>query len=255
MRHLITIALTLFLVTFSVEKAMAQYSVSGSEDVVIAFFKTAGTPPNYETLAKISKQYYLTPPARQDVFLAKEKQRLQTAYNVFDPAAKLLTIRTMANITLYAVQEDEETINRGMTISFGKDDTLFFPYEHGDYKIAVLPQKMGSRFDQTLAPQQYELIKQTFNGRDNGRLPLYIQLKAVKSYLDQPFRIGGLEQWALVTDVAGLILTGNNGARLWTYGADWYVSPMTEQLRDMYDDQSEDKQREMETENPVLNAR
>lgn len=255
MLHMTTIALTFLLLALWPSGAQAQYALSDSEDVVIAFFKTAGTPPNYETLAKISKQYYLTPPARQDDFLSKEKARLQAAYNSFDPDRKLLTIRTSANITLYKVQGDEDTVTHGMTISFGKDDALFFPYEHGTYKIAVLPQKMGARFDQNLAPQQYDLIRQTFGDKDNGRAPLYVQLKPVKAYLDQPYRIGGTEQWALVADVAGLILTDSKGTRLWTYAADWYVSPMTEQLRNMYDVQTEEKQRIMDTENPVMNAR
>lgn len=230
--------------------AQAQYDISDSEDVIIAFFKTGGQQPNYESLARGLPVYRNVPPAKLDAHLAKEKQRLQQAYNRFNPQVDLIGIRTRVNVQLHRTMREDKSIQHSMTLSFGKDDSLFFPYSLGDYHIAVIPKKMDSSFDQNLVPSQYELIK-TALGRENGPATLYIQLKPSKAYLDEPYVIGGEEQWALVSDVAGLIMTDSKGGRLWTYAPDWYVSPMTKELRDIYSESSEEKQRIMEEENPL----
>lgn len=233
--------------------ASAQYRVSSDEDVAIAFFKTANAPPNFEKLATASKAYRMTPVARQNDFAAKEKIRLQNAYNNFDVRNNLLTLQTRVDVELHHEMVDEKTEKFTMTLSFGKDDALFFPYKFGDYNIAIVPRKMDSSFEQNLTRQQYALIQESLGGKD-GYAKLFIQIKPQKSYIDEPVKMGGLDQWAMVADVAGLVMMDKNGTRLWTYGADWYISPVTEELRDMYDTQALEKKQEMEDENPLRPA-
>lgn len=244
--------LALAALLFASFPAHAQYKLADAEDVAIAFFKTGGQQPNYETLIRGLPDYRKVPPAKQDAFIAKQKQRLQTAYAKYNPQTDLLTIRTRVNVDLHAKQQDDKdkTVLYSMTLSFGKDDSLFFPYRMGDYHIAIIPKKMDSSFEQNLAPSQYELIK-TSLGDVNGPAALYIQLKPSKAYLDEPYKIGGEDQWALVADVAGLVMMDGRGSRLWTYSADWYVSPMTQELRDIYSDKKEERERIMEQENPL----
>ena len=97
-------------------------------------------------------------------------------------------------VELHAEILEDKTEKYSMTLSFGKDDSLFFPYTNGEYNIAIIPHKMDSRFDQLLVKEQYELIKQALGDID-GKLTLYIQLRPQKAYMDAPLQIGGIEQW------------------------------------------------------------
>lgn len=250
MRPLFLALFALLLMPFAAQAQ--QYDLADSEDVAIAFFKTGGQPPNYLTLIRGLPKYRDTPVAKQDEFIANQTQRLQQAYARYNPETDLLTIRTRVQVELHAVQlEDEKkTVKYSMTLSFGKDDALFFPYSLGDYHIAVLPKKMDSRFDQNLEPSQYDLIKSIQDG-EKGLAQLYIQLKPSKAYMDAPVSIGGKEQWVLAADVAGLVMTDSRGSTLWSYSPDWYVSPMTKELRDIYVDENARKHQQMELENPI----
>lgn len=230
--------------------ARAQSELSTSEDVVIAFFKTGGHPPNYTTMAKGSPQYRNIPPARLDEFIAKESQRLKQEYAKYNPQTDLISIRARVMVELHREILEDKSIHHSMTIFFGKDDSLFFPYAVGDYHIAVVPKKMDSSFKQNIEQNQYALIENAL-GSTRGTVPLYIQLKPAKAYLDEPLMMSGEEQWALLADVAGLILTDSKGGRLWTYAPDWYVSPMTKELRGIYSEKTEEKHRIMEEENPL----
>ncbi len=247
-------SLILALLIFAANPALAQSETSSAEDVLIAFFKTGNTQPNYEKLATSSKDYRLTPIARQKTFIAKEKQRLMAAYRNYNPLTDLISIRTRAFVTLHTAVHEDKTVTHSMTISFGKDDSLFFPFTYGDYNIAIVPQKMDSSFEQNLADNQYELFKNELGKDQTGPVALFIQLRPTKAYLDEPLTMGGLDQWALVSDVAGIIMTDSKGGRLWTYSAPWYVSPMTRELRDMYATQADEKEQEMKRENPIMPA-
>lgn len=231
--------------------ALAQFRLSNEEDVAIAFFKTGGQEPNYETLVRGLKDYARTPLARQEAFFARETTRLRGAYQNYNPETGLLTIRTRAEIDLHHEWIDKETEHHSMTVFFGKDDALFFPYKLGDYNIAVVPTKMDARFTRDIAASQYNLIKSTFGDNTKGNAIMYIQMKPSKAYMDEPINMGGLDQWALVADVVNLTLTDPNDVQMWNYSAGWYVSPQTKELNELYDAQAAEKQHEMETENPL----
>jgi hypothetical protein len=231
--------------------AQAQFRLSNEEDIAIALFKTGGQEPNYETLVRGLEDFARTPLARQPEFFAKHTARLRNAYQNYNPETGLLTIRTKAQIELHHEWLDKETERHSMSVFFGKDDALFFPYKLGDYNIAVVPTKMDARFTRDIAPSQYSLIKTSFGETNQGNAIIYIQLKPEKAYLDEPIKMGGLDQWALVADVVNLTMTDNHDNQMWNYSASWYVSPQTKELNDLYDEQAEQKKREMERENPL----
>lgn len=251
MRALFLVFAVFCISSLSPNLAQAQFRLSNEEDVAIAFFKTGGQEPNYLTLIRGMKEYARTPLARQDDFIARETKRLRNAYTNYNPESGLLTVRTRVQINLHHEWIDKETEKHSMSVFFGKDDALFFPYKMGDYNLAIVPRKMDARFTRDIAPSQYSLMKGVFNDADEGNAVMYIQFKPHKAYLDAPVNMGGLDQWALVADVVNLTLTDSTGGQMWNYSPVWYVSPQTEELRDLYEEQTEEKKLEMETENPL----
>jgi len=232
----------------------AEQQVSTPEEIGIAFFKTGGSNPDFTKLAKGTRAYRLAPLVRRDAYLQQEKQRLIQLYNAYDPS-HTLRVRTRTGVTLTETPRKDNTPLYSMTLSFGRDDTPFFPYKYQDYDIAVIPQKLTDLLHQNLSELQFNALKAAFDQQMQGTVDLYVELKPVKAYLDRPYDIEGTQQWVLLTNVAGMTLTTRLGARLWDYSAPWYVSPTTDGLRDMYDKKTEERQQEQQLDNPLRPAK
>ena len=122
-----------------------------------------------------------------------------------------------------------------MYISFGRDDAVYFPYEYQEYKIAVIPQMIETLMIQPLQKQQYQMILQDMENKRTGDATIFLQLKPVKAYVHQPYKIDNQDQWALLTDIATMsVKSWKTGSPLWNYSADWYTSPVTQELKDLY---------------------
>ena len=50
----------------------------------------------------------------------------------------------------------------------------------------------------------------------------------------------GKGQWMFLTDIASMSVWNKNGSLLWEYTAPWYVTPMRENLLDLYKDKKQD---------------
>lgn len=217
-------------------KAQSAFATSTSEDVAIAFFKTANVKPDFTKWARESREFKTTAPARVDDFLYKESQRLLRRWNEYDPETTLIRVGATVSVVLEHFAKDGGEAFR-MTMSFDKGDVTYFPYEFQNYKFAVVPQKIETLLKQAISREQFDLISADFKGATVGSAKMEVQLKPVRSYLRQPYMLDGVEQWMMLTDTVTLALkSSRSGAALWTYGAEWYVSPVTREVQELYKD-------------------
>jgi len=208
---------------------------ASAEDVAIAFFKAAGENPDFDLWAKNTRDYKRAAPAQANEILDKEKQRLMVKWREYKSAENVLDIRGNVSVELKSTLEKDGTQHYWMYLSFEAGDITYFPFEFQDYKFAVIPQQIETLMIQEIREEQLNLIRNDFGGAMSGNAYLYLQLKPVKAYMQQPYVIDDTEQWALLCDIATLSLVSTKKAgALWNYGADWYVSPATETLRDLY---------------------
>ena len=227
--------LAFLLVSMLCTPAMAQVkrTDASAEDIAIAFFKTAETNPDFDLWAGNTSKYKSAAPARGKATFVEEKQRLIRLWNEFDPKLDTIDILTTVNVELKATTDEKGTDHYALAFDFSRDDSIYFPYSYQDYKFAVIPQMMDKMLVQPLPKAQYEMIRQKIGS--NGKAVLFFQLKPVKAYIQQPYMIDNMEQWMFLCDIVSLSLkTPRDGAILWSYGADWYVAPETEKLRDLY---------------------
>lgn len=231
-------ALTLSVASHTV-RAQQSEAASG-EDVAIAFFKTGDTNPDFDLWAKQSKDYKVAPPALASEALFNEKQRLILKWRDYDTEESVLNVVGRVNVELKAVVTKQGGEQYWMYMVFPDGDVTYFPYKFLDYKIAVIPQQIESLMIQPLQKEQYDLIRSNFGGGAGGLAFLSLQLKPAKSYMQQPYVIDGKEQWALLCDIATMTLHSYKTKQaMWNFGADWYVSPVSEELRDLYQKQDE----------------
>ncbi|PZO85398.1 MAG: hypothetical protein DI626_07505 [Micavibrio aeruginosavorus] len=230
----VTAALAAIFLCFPAQ-AQSSFATSTNEDVAIAFFKTANVKPDFMKWAKESREFKVAAPARVDDFLFMESQRLSRRWKEYDPETSLIRVGATVSVVLeHLAAKDGGEIFR-MTMSFDKGDVTYFPYEFQDYKFAVVPQKIETLLRQNISREQYDLITTDFKGETVGSAKMELQLKPVQSYLQQPYMLDGVEQWMMLTDTVTLALKSpRSGAALWTYGAEWYVSPVTREVQDLY---------------------
>lgn len=211
-----------------------------AEDVAIAFFKTGETAPDFDKWARNSKEYKVAAPAMAREIFFNEKQRLISKWRAFDPSDNMITVggRIRVEVTVEVNKEGFE--QHWMYLTFENHDVAYFPFKYLDYNIAVIPQQIETLLIQPLTKDQYELLRADMRGMPKGWAYLELQLRPVKSYIHQPYEIDGKEQWALLCDVATMSLVSQRThSSMWNYGADWYVSPVTDQLRDLYQNSGE----------------
>ncbi len=232
-------AFTLMLALFVVASlpAFAQMGVEPStgEDVAIAFFKTAGTNPDFDKWAREGKAFKTVAPAKANDFLFDEKQRLMKLWRKYDNDDPIIDISANVYIDLKSTLNEDGEQLYWMYITFGNDSAIYFPFEYLEYKIAVIPQMIETLTIQQIQKEQFSLMYEEFKGKLSGEGNLSLQLKPIKAYIHQPYKIDGMDQWALLTDVATMsIKSHHTSAPFWTYSAQWYTSPVTEQLNDLY---------------------
>jgi len=216
-------------------KAELNDGAANGEDVAIAFFKTAGENPDFELWAKKTTDYRRAAPARAQGVLDKEKQRLMTRWREYNSDEDTLNVRGHVAVELKSTMDENDAQHYWMYIKFKAGEITYFPFRYQDYKFAVIPQQIETMMIQKITLEQFKLIRTDFSDNLTGSAYLYLQLKPFKAYMQQPYRIDDLDQWALLCDIASLSLVSlQKTGTMWTYAADWYVSPTTEKLRDLY---------------------
>jgi hypothetical protein len=216
-------------------KSQTEAEISSSEDVAIAFFRTAGANPDFGLWAKNHEEYKRQSETRAADFLFKEKQRLIKRWQDYEQDRDLITVHMTVNIALEQLPSEESENHYLMHMDFEQGSLTYFPFEYQDYKIAVIPQRLEKFLKQEITPAQYASMNEVVGKDSEGTVDAFIQMKPTKSYISQPYMIDNHEQWAMIADIVVLSLRAPSDQRiLWNYGADWFVSPVTKELRDLY---------------------
>lgn len=210
-------------------------NASTAEDVAIAFFKTGDTNPDFDLWAKSSRDYKVAPPVRADEVLFNEKQRLMKKWQDYDTREGVLNVESMVSVELKTVQRKDGSEEYWMYILLPQKDAVYFPFKFYKYDFAVIPQQIESLMIQPLQRDQYMMIRNSLPDTRGASAYISLQLKPEKAYIQQPYVIDNREQWALMCEVATMSLQSMKSRQaMWNYSADWYVSPVTEELRDLY---------------------
>ena len=206
---------------------------STSEDVVIAFYKTGKTVPNFKRWARESYDHRHAAVTRKPRIFEREMTRLQNKYNSYNTKSSLLTLRTYVRLdteTMLNAQGQEEY---KMNIEFTRaKEALYFPYDFMGERIAVMPHKLDLLLKPDLSETQYKMIEgSTSKSRENIMI---VRLQPRQSDLSRPHMIDGMEQWLFITDIISMEIWTTSGSFLWEYNKPGYTSPETKKLQGLY---------------------
>lgn len=213
--------------------AQTRIKFSSTEDVAIAFYKTGKVVPNFESWIKAQPPYNATPWAKREAMMEQEKTRLQLAYKNFDPEEDFLVIRTFANLNPQenVNEEGEKTYSLSMTFREAPE-ALYFPYDFMEERIVVVPHKIDVIMNSDISVNQYEMITEAV--RTSAKNTLIVRLKPMEADLSRPYKIDGMDQWALTAEVVSMEVWSEQERLLWEYTVPWYVSPNTQKLNSLF---------------------
>ncbi len=215
-----------------VNKTWAAYDnthISIREKGVFAFFKLAGTPPDFEHMIKDTQKYKSLPDADKEEYFINESIRLGTGYGRFDLEKDLLHIETIVSIRYTNPTEDKPAHFSFQFPNHNKDyiPTFSYPYAKKEW-ISLIINKLALFSDFPLKEKDYELISKHLTSPDYSYdAMLTIDVKPAKADYSSPIKIGNIKQWIMIGEIAYMkceVESEKTGTmqQLWYYVAPWY---------------------------------
>lgn len=195
-----------------------------SENIALSFYRTAGIVPNLDSWIKTGDVYRNTIPGRRPEVYAAEMQRLQEAYQAFNPEKTVVRIRTSVALSLHEINPTpEETLYQLEIQPNSNENMLYFPYEFRSENIAVVPIISSDFLKPMLDDQQYAYVRSLFE--NDTRYHLIMNLRAGEADVSRPYKIDGVERWIFKTNVLSAEVWSSKGKLLWEYTMPGYLAP------------------------------
>lgn len=237
---------TSFLTFCNLAQAQKSLDATNDEQIVIAFYKTGKSVPNFSRWIKKTEPYIHTPWAMRDEVHEEELYRLELAYQTYNPKKDHIIVRTKVNVepvqkTLKTIKDGEKTKEQTYEIksSFSNaPDALYFPYEHLEERIVVMPYHLENTMNQQINKSDYDFIDKKTNPADE--LTAIFRMEPFFADLSQPYQIDGLEQWVLTTKIISVEYWNNKNELIWEHTVPWYESENTIDIKNLYKERPQD---------------
>lgn len=217
--------------------AAPQINAASGEDVALTFYKMADAKPDFETWAKTSKAFKYQSVTEARTFIRKERERLEKKWIDLDRNGTVLNIRTTNMVDVQANLEKDENDPEAYKLVILLDETrkTFFPYVHAGNNFVVIPRNIETSASHAINRTEAETILNEISKNSTQGVVIDFGVRPFKAYTDKPHKIGKEDQWVLMGDIISITLSSKQtGKPLWSYGADWYVSPKGQEVLDMY---------------------
>lgn len=234
-KYLLCLLICLFCTQIPLSNAEDEEKSATAEDVAIAFHKTGGIVPKFENWVKATEPYSNTPVARRPLVMKEQLNRLKGQYQAYNPKTDTFLIKTTAYLQPFSTENFEGKTIYGVRIKLSEknqEDVIYFPYQHLDQNIMVVPNKFKSLKAQSLSENDYRVMVATV--KKNKRYPLIIRLQADEIDMDYPYMVDNIPQWAFKTNIVMMESWTEQGSLIWQYTAPWYISPQEIEMQKLY---------------------
>jgi len=223
----------------STVQAQNSRTLSQTEDVAIAFYKTGDITPDFEQWIKKTSPYRDTPAAKRPKVMEEQLTRLINKYDGYNGDADSLKLRALVELDPqeHVVVSEENDMVKDISHSLKIDfkyapDIFYFPFEHADQTFTIMPFNLEEILNVTIDEDYYEFFSEV--SQSNDKLYLHLSMKPREAVTDRPVEIDGTNQWILKTDIATAEIWKRDRL-IWEYTAPWYIAPELKVLQDMYD--------------------
>ena len=84
----------------------------------------------------------------------------------------------------------------------------------------------------TISKEEYNYINEAVP--HSAKNTMIVRLLASESDFSRPYKIDGLEQWVMKAEIASLEIWSKHQRLMWEHTAQWYVSPHTMKLNNLF---------------------
>ena len=227
--------LLVFLVSFSAHIVLAaeqEKQTTPKERAVFAFFRAAGTAPDYDFWIKSSSRYNAMPENHKNAYMLDEMLRLGRGYSAYDPNENMLELKINVIVKYISGEEDEPP---RITFDFFQVDEAYVPtfaYPYGEDVISLIIDRLAAfsnvRLDEaqnaTLLPK-IPYVDEYFDAK------LIVHVRVSRAETKKPIITNGVRQWLMIGDVAHLKCEVGYMGRdrlLWDFVAPWYEEALEE---------------------------
>ena len=221
--------LFVFLVSFSANMALSAEEEAGTtlkERAVFAFFRAAGTAPDYDFWIKSGGQYDAMPEKHRDAYVLDEMLRLGRGYSSYDADEDLLEL-TMNVIVKYVPGEEGEKPR--IIFEFFQVEEAYIPtfsYPYGEDVVSLIIDRLAAFSNVELNETQNEALLPKIPYEEeyfDAKLVAHVRIKSADT--KKPVIADGAKQWLMIGDAAYLkceVASMGRNRMLWDYVAPWY---------------------------------
>ena len=235
-----------FLAAPPIQASQNALAPSSAEDVAIAFYKTAGTRPDFKQWAKKTDEFKTKSVTETQNYIEKENQRLLKKWIQFDNTDSIININFSAKAVIKALplENPESSPIYNFHIIIPDAQKTYFPYVFQEIPIAVIAQDFEQLLNHKIEETQSLFILENMSINREEPVNINISIKPQKSYTDKPERINGIDQWILMGQITSMrVVATKSSETLLYYGAPWYTSPAGKELQNVYNKRLEDNKK------------
>lgn len=197
------------------------------ERAVFAFFRAAGSAPDYDFWIKTKGRYEALPEKSRDAYVLNEILRLGRGYSAYDADEDLLELTINVIVKYISAVDDEQP---RITFEFFQADEAYVPtfaYPYGEDVISLIIDRLASFANVPLnEAQNNTLLPKIPYEDDYFDAKLIVHVRVDRADTEKPIMVHGVEQWLMIGDVAYLKceVVGFMGRDrvLWDFVAPWY---------------------------------
>ena len=213
---------------------------SSGELVGFAFYKLAGTRPDFAKWITESEGYAQTSYNERSLYLQTHIYRLEEGFFAYHPDEDLITVTAIVPIRFPTLTQEEKLGRYANVKPIRIDNSDHYPFKIGDQQIAVIPQQFEKFSEILVKNHDYDNILKVMGGRTNIDKTLSatvrISFRPVKADTVTPMDIEGRPMWLMTADIGSFELWDQLDHNfLWSYSASWYKPEKTNELLDLYD--------------------
>jgi len=206
---------------------LTMMTASHPEHVLLAFEKTAGLQPNFQTWAALSPYLEKANDADVPAIINRESNRLSRAYAEFD-LSQPLVVHTTVHLDNYSTINGVLHLNEFTTATF-------FTYTIYGENVAIVPKDIAS-FG-TLSIPKARMDEMLGKARGSN-VTAELLLKPTVADAKTPFEYNHKDYSLLLAEIAEIRLwaPGITPQLVWNYRADWYQPKIDQTLMNLKPD-------------------
>lgn len=193
------------------DRALIAKLPSTTEDIGLAFLKTANNFPDFAQIVQGTDAYRNMNALAQRDYETRAVGRLQNNYMNFSVKKSDLIVRVKVN-TLFQRLDNGEGVLKIRTFP---DDPVYFPFYFAKYPIAMIIKDMENFRDIRLSREETDIAYSRLSL--SGDATLLLQLYALAADDQKTVMLDDIPQYPFLTEIGYIGLLNNRAEQIWAW--------------------------------------